>query len=320
MSAPKLTILEGPDGGGKTTLAKTAFRHAYYEHCGPPPLPASRTGWNPAFRQYLEVVLQAAMRPEDTVFDRLMYGELIYGPLLRGDSSFQWWHVRMLERVLLSYQGLVVFCLPEYKACLNTWNARRAEELVDNADTLEQIYAAYQGIILRNSLPHVVFDYETDGFIGADKFLANLDERRPPLNDGPGVGMFAPGVTLLVGEQINEKAAVNDHWPFVSGHGASRWLTQRLVESGVPETDLYWINAKRANGLWTSPGFVQRLLPKQIIAMGGVAKEWCQRYKLPHNEVPHPAYWSRFHASEPENYPLLEALSPPGSSNAALHV
>lgn len=291
-----LTILEGPDGAGKTTLAKS-YKALEYVHFGPPP--KGRLG---AWWQYLELLVDLwdHPRPEGVIVDRFIHGELIYGPILRGETDLTWSHIRMLERVLMGMNARLIICLPPWDIVKYNWQQRPEQELVKTEAQLWEIYQFYMQLLgsRQGMLPRHVYDYMTGDLPPA------MDNRIGFINQGPGIGLFAPGNTLLIGDQVNPRHGKED-WPFVSSQGCSIWLAEQLDLAQVPEHSLYWVNA-RVGGQDISPAFIDRLEPGKVIAMGSIAHRWCQKHKLGHTEVQHPQYHKRFiHNS---TYPLLQEL------------
>lgn len=297
----KVTIIEGPDGAGKTTLTKQAWSGADVVHTGPP----SRHG---AWRDYygrLKTLVHNPNEPEHTVFDRFLYGEQVYGPVLRSDTSFTDIHRRMLERVLFSLQGVLVVALPEWEVCREVWGSRAETELVKQEQKLKALYDRWKLLLSQGEiqLPYTTYDFTDPRAVTQVQDVAQMI--RPPANQGPGIGRFAEGVTLLVGEQVNTNVAELE-WPFVSDQGSSMWLTQQLAHHQVREGDLYWINALDRNGQRTSAAFLDLLRPKQIIAMGRAAEVWCKAHGVQHVYVPHPQAWKRFYSGQ--LYPLFNHL------------
>lgn len=127
-------------------------------------------------------------------------------------------------------------------------------------------------------------------------FLGKSDKSA---NFGPGIGCFHEGNTLIVAEQA---ADLDKNYPLAGGGGCSLWLNRQLT---IFEHDFYWINAKNSSG-WEDASFLSSLKPGRIIALGNVAKQWCENNNLKYEHTYHPQYWKRFRSKE--RYPLLDML------------
>jgi hypothetical protein len=290
-----ITIIEGPDGAGKTTLAKYMMKVTaadLYVHCGPPKCPP--------FLEYFNIFQQVDNR--HWVLDRYHLGERVYGPVYREEDGLGAARQRMLERALFSKQAIVVRCLPPLDVVIENWKARKAVggEMLDNVAQLIAVYEGFKNV--KTMLPETTYDYTSDDLLGEISWLNTI---RPETNLGPGAGHFRKGNTLIVGEQCGPKDITG--LPFIGDAGScSLWLAERLDEWNVNEHDLYWINALRPDGELESPAFIEELCPEKIIALGKIAHRWCDKYGLTHVVVPHPQFWKRFHYHKP--YPLKDLL------------
>jgi len=146
-------------------------------------------------------------------------------------------------------------------------------------------------------------------------FTDIADKIKRQVNPGPGVGRWAPGeVILLVGDQHGDTVqpySVQRNIAFcsMSGKGCSEWLTTQLMKANIPETALYWINArepKTGSGIHTSWDFAKELKPKAVIALGDMASTWCRCLTDNYIQIQHPQSWKRFHYYE--QYPLIPIL------------
>ena len=287
---PRNIILEGPDGAGKTTLAQTLNKAGYgpIVHLGPPD----------KFTPPLEEYLNALHRYKNVaIFDRLHLGERIYGKILRKNDRLGIAGQRMLERVMLSMDVRVILCLPPWEVAHDNWikRAREGKELTVDPVQYAEIYHGYAAMYHETALPTWQYDYTQTTAIDT---LIDMLEQPVRANAGPGIGNFRRGSTLIVGDQVNPRVALYDY-PFVaSGKGASSFITEQLEVCGVGEECLYWINAYDSNGYRTDGSFIERLSPRRIVALGARAGRWCRDLEVEHRQIPHPAFWRRFHFNE----------------------
>lgn len=301
----KIIILEGPDGAGKSVLArKLEARGARYVHHGPP-----KKGED-LFETYLAALEQAVKASRDeprvTAFDRLHLGELVYGNLVRGRSQLGTMGVDLLERYAHARGAVVVLCLPPWRVCEAVWRTRQeqAGEYVKDVQTMHQVYRAYADLLFRDRRPYVWYDWTRHGAAGFADALLACD----PVMLPPGVVGGTHPRFLFVGERANTGANGGHDLPFMSLKGCSAWLYNVLREAGFEERDVAFANARdcrgkphpdpmlpRANGL-------ERMVGPNTIALGQVADDWLTGHGIGHHTVEHPQYHKRFRAGAREAY------------------
>lgn len=304
-----IIILEGPDGAGKSVLAETLKIRLTKErwtvvshHHGPyPDLKDPSLYYLASLRRRAHL----ALARHAVILDRSWLSEPVYGQALRGGiDRVGIASRRMLERVALKCGALVVLCYPPFTTCATNWAARKGLELVKHEHTIRLIYDLYAPAVLRfrTCLPMALYDY-TGERGQLDAIMANVEALRGQVAPVPGIGLWKPYATLLVGDKVSRYG-----WPdlpFVSFKrgGCSAWLAERLETWGVGEQWLYWLNAHEQ-----SPeclGWPEA--PKKIVTLGQVAARWAERGGLSYTAVTHPQAHKRFHHNE-EYLDLKEAL------------
>lgn len=327
-----LTIVEGPDGGGKTTWGNW-YRQAVtqwddpargavvaYDH-GPEP---DHDEHSLASRCYWPMIETALRQPWLNVFaDRSAWlAEPIYGMAKRNGkdrcgAAFR----RMLERGALSARCAVAFFLPPFDVCARPFVDRLKEEYLDDAAQLRTVYEGYLSYVSGNTycgsntsvlypphctdLPWVVVDWSRHNPYA---ILTMLDAVRSPMNQGPGIGMCRRQSTLLV----LERERGGPVYPGVRWHRDS-WearLALQLEEAGMRESDLYWVYDEQPDRRPTPMDFVEKVGFERVVALGVRAGQWASRAAGRTVMVlEHPAVWGHLHAGQ--EYPLADLLRPP---------
>lgn len=323
----RLVILEGPDGAGKSTLAARLVKDldARYVHLGP--LPGVSQG---LARFYLEAMLPALLGYQNVVMDRSWISEPIYGDVHRGgEDRVGPIYARMLERVALRCDPLLVLCLPDLPTCTANYRARKGQELLRHEEDLASVWRAYRQLLHAQrstwalALPTTVYDYAQEdsggGLYRAVRGVAQLGGNKHrgehggmmpgrlehPLDVATAGNLAAP--VVLVGEGFaNQKNhdPLQQH-PFVSfsGLGCSAWLTKGLLDVGMGEANLLWANADL--GAETLRRVIAPFKRERIYALGAKAFEALDGLDgvVP---VTHPQHAKRFAYSKP--YQLFEEL------------
>jgi hypothetical protein len=294
-----ILVLEGADGTGKTFLAKELEKRGYrYEHESQPPT-------DDLFEHYTRKLLSA--RGQRVCFDRLHVGELIYGPVMRGKSLITIEQMRLLNRLLYSMGGKLIFCdTSDYKIQGN-WLKRKGQEYVDRVDKILDIAAKYRQCFDQEFTDHdtIAYDYCGSYFLERIKQFFPYDaapdflKRRACL---PGVIGSPEAKFLFIGERVNEKLSFGEDLAFYSMENSAGFLNRCLWDAGYPEFEVSFTNAIALGGcprnlyaLW------QRGLPV-VIALGKVAHQACVNQAVPHLAAPHPQFVKRFEAKKRGSY------------------
>lgn len=278
----EVIILEGPDGAGKTTLAEGLIKQGFrYEHSGVP-----KKSWTSTdlFRHYVGTLRKAQLRKEPVVYDRHYLGETVYGPICRDRSLLSRGQVILLERLVRAGGSRVVVCLPSYLTVVQNWMNKK-DDYVQQAERLSAIYDAYQRLMAGNPL-YERYNYQENG---------GTFKREKRLSLPPGVIGSPNPRLLLVGEQVNTNLTSTD-WAFFANNGSSGFLNDALIQAGIPEQHLAFMNARDANGRPKDLGkIVQDIQPLVILALGKVAERDLHRAGLVvFQTIPHPQHTKRF--------------------------
>lgn len=129
-----IVVLEGPDLAGKTTIArKYESRGFTYHHSGPLKGDAKKA--------YLDPLDD--MATGDHMLDRWHLGELVYGPMLRGESKVGPKLLNEIETQLTALGARRFIVLPDI-AVLRQRYAERGDDLL-TLEQVEQVHAFYAG-------------------------------------------------------------------------------------------------------------------------------------------------------------------------------
>lgn len=171
MTSP-IVILEGPDGAGKSTLARqlSDLLEVPVMHLGPPPEGIS------ALDQCLSMIMNNRTQYMGAVMDRFHIGERIYGPLMRGVDTLGYDGQYLVEEGLLQLGAKMIVCLPPVEVCLENWRARKGAEYVQEEDKIHEIHSRYLSVESR--LPTLVYDYTKQTMIPVLEFLEFLEVSR----------------------------------------------------------------------------------------------------------------------------------------------
>jgi hypothetical protein len=333
-----LIVIEGPDLGGKTTLAANLARRWHrptLRSLSRPPAPTVLTvkkgqpvpGVGP-FEEY-ELALdedklgEAIRSRHDLVLaDRWHTGEGVYGPLLRGRSRLTEAGLTHVELALDALGAVKVACLPPLDV-LRDRHTTRGDDLV-TADQLELIRGWYDLVTRR-------YGYEvlngTEPAHLVPMLLVNRARTRREwayhaqrLSAGTYLGNPVLPRAILCGDVRNPRGDARFRRPFtpLTAAGSPTWLLNALVFSGY-HNDVGLINTAEPGvdlpQLWRALG------RPRLVALGRLAEARLTRLDLNHVAVPHPQHAKRFRYHDLDGYvaQLKEAIHPWSSTTAVAH-
>lgn len=296
MHTNKVVILEGPDGAGKTTLAKVfEERFGYrYHHEGPPPAEKNLLNY------YGALLYDACHADQPVVFDRLHVGEAVYGPLLRSNNRFGLDSIKLINRIRSAYAVYTIFCMPPYDVAHTNWKYRKGE-LFHNDTLFNKVFEAYDKLIQNPLLAYAgVWDYTKGPPALSTAEMADRILRGYTISDPLPRGIIgSPQATFLfVGDVANQEVL---DLPFFATTNSSKFLNDSLEEAGYTEYEIALANAYTLSGNhYEFRGVVDRF--KQVIALGNRAQDALTAQGIKSQPAAHPAYWRRFHSRFSKNY------------------
>ena len=164
----RLTIFEGPDGSGKTTLAKrfAGQTNALLVHSGAYP----GIGGSDRMQVYINAMLPAIVGTQDVVMDRSWHSEVPYGScgrdgILRLTKEER---TRLNNIAALTTDAAMVLCLPSFEVCKAAWVPRAGdgEEYLESLAQLQKVYNTYVRMFYSGTrenfegpIPMMHFDY-----------------------------------------------------------------------------------------------------------------------------------------------------------------
>lgn len=149
----RVIILEGPDGGGKTTIANKYAEDfgGVVIHEGPPPPGTSD------LLTYYSDKLRAACESNMglVIFDRLYLGEHVYGPVHRDQDRLGKAGVQRMCNMCIALGVEQFICLPPYAIARANYQRKmkEADDYLKNVDKWHEVYYRYVGLCTSPFIP-----------------------------------------------------------------------------------------------------------------------------------------------------------------------
>lgn len=171
-------IVEGPDGGGKTTVIeklRLTRRHLKSLRGGVGGTTAE--GWGGADLAPVAYIRQLIEAPDGTAFDRFFLSELVYGPLLRGRAAIRETDADVVRQVAQVMGIYTVLCLPSFEMTIrNVMKPGRDRPSYQTRDWLKQAYRRWETVALNRRSDVIVFNFEIDSIERLQLLLEQLEE------------------------------------------------------------------------------------------------------------------------------------------------
>lgn len=148
-------FLDGPDGGGKTTLAKLISEMYGFpiHHFSYPKSEAEK-------KQMFEMYADFIHNHNNVIVDRCWYAEMIYGRIMREGSNITYSQMYELERLVISQGGgMIVHCTDNMKNLWRRFKGRGDDYISQDFSLLSGLKKDYE--YLMHKVPHLlpVFRY-----------------------------------------------------------------------------------------------------------------------------------------------------------------
>lgn len=300
-----LILLEGCDGGGKSTLTDRiidTFKFLTEDEPNPPTVVKLHKGQPTpgldAFQEYELPLERFDMRDlirskrDLVIMDRWHAGEIPYGKLYRNHSRLDDAGMLHVELTLSALGAVKVLAQPSDVATIKFRLKERGEDFLQ-PEHVDQVHRYYES--LRKLFSYIRADDTTPSeLIQRARDAALGDDPAPPLSWPGYVGSSTPKL-LLVGDQRNDGSRARHEFvraftPCLNGSSA-HYLLQTMVMSNLRH-DVGIVNAHEPGVDLT---LIDKIDPRPVVvALGRLASKTLMDAGVEHEAVPHPQWVRRF--------------------------
>ena len=323
-----LILLDGPDCGGKSTLALALKEQV--ERCGGRAVvrhlgkPDRGTCWEVHSQALLANIQEAFERDTVVLMDRHFMSEGVYGSIYRGGSEYPY-AMRHLDRLLHRFQAVRVICSPPLEVVTKAHAKARQErheeytdislvaqryldlwEGVGDKATAETDYLAQLAHLgrVQDTFGWLCYDWSSEDVLEAAKRIVNTLAEQLVLGQHAGFDVFNTRhyftgfphqqAVLLVGDKVSTANSLMV--PFYANSGSSLYLAKALQACCVDESRLVVVNAN--SGTPAGASYTLQLLASscgRVIALGREAEKTLLKAQVRyHAYVRHPQHARRF--------------------------
>ncbi len=299
-----IIVLEGPDGSGKTTLAKTLEGYGYaYEHRGTPDCEA--------LRFYLTPVVSRWRDP--LVLDRLHIGSYVYGTIFRSGDDLNEFERWVLEGSLLARGAVVVICRPPTEVMDANLKKRPVDavakvyEALEMREPVRSLYDSYT----TSTLPSAIYDYTRESAEGLIDRVHDLRRAMYCTGSGPILRSWLPADVPALGNVFTPSRILVGDLSMQSACSVSPWVSDssRYVFGALRAARHDFGDMCLLNSLLLDDREVSDFVDPTLVignpawvALGRYASERLHRLGVSHTTLPHPQHWRRFHYAQMTTY------------------
>lgn len=168
-----MIIIEGVDNTGKSTLLKKILEE--FPFLEPIRMENAVTATVGEYRSFVWTVL-GFEESKHLIFDRLLFSEVIYGPIIRDGIRMTMEEVRAAFRLLRFHEPYIIYCRRTAEQIRETFGEReQMDGVANNIEALVKSYDEWMGLIKpKTRCKVVIYDFEEEGNLeSVMKGLAN---------------------------------------------------------------------------------------------------------------------------------------------------
>lgn len=299
-----IIILEGSDKCGKSTIADKLSNEFKFNivKCSAP-----KEG-DDVYLEYMQKILDV---DGDVVFDRLCYGEDVYGPIYRGKSQLDNAKLRNIELRLLANNPVMIYCHDKVSSIKKRF--KECGETYAKPELIGKMLEMYEFVIGKANINVIRHQMKTkhDLTIGnkLNVIIESMQKRQPKF-----VSKFVTGNTvrptiLLVGDKRNENQRPeyrNVAQPFDFGP-SSEFLFDEIEKAGLKLSDIALVNQDDVEPL-SMKVIYSFVNPYVTVSLGEYANKLLKNANIIHDRLNHPQYELRFKRKEHNISKLLKKI------------